>query len=112
MSRSCMRRGASYRCSKALRAVHAGAVGCGPRARPDRRRLRTARAPVPNNAASRPKTAACPTLSPHGSCAYSPREIAQRVDDVAVAKASLPLSSLILLGMLAGAFIGLGALYY
>lgn len=47
-----------------------------------------------------------------GFDAYSPREIAQRVQEVGVAKARLPLLSLILLGMLAGAFIGLGSLYY
>ena len=48
----------------------------------------------------------------YGFDAYSPREIAQRVEDVGVAKARLPLLSLVLLGMLAGAFIGLGSLYY
>ncbi len=47
-----------------------------------------------------------------GSDAYSPREIAQRVQSVGVAKARLPLLSLVMLGMLAGAFIGLGSLYY
>ena len=44
--------------------------------------------------------------------AYSPREIAQRVEEACVAKAATPLLSLVMLGMLAGAFIGLGALYY
>ena len=43
--------------------------------------------------------------------AYSPREIAQRVERVGVAKTQLPLLSLAMLGLLAGAFIGLGALY-
>jgi len=47
-----------------------------------------------------------------GSDAYSPREIAQRVEEAGVAKARLPLLSLIMLGMLAGAFIGLGSLYF
>lgn len=47
-----------------------------------------------------------------GSDAYSPREIAVRVRDVGVAKARLPLLSTVLLAMLAGAFIGLGSLYY
>jgi formate/nitrite transporter len=46
-----------------------------------------------------------------GFDAFSPREIAARVQDVGVAKARLPLLSLVMLGMLAGAFIGLGALY-
>lgn len=44
--------------------------------------------------------------------AYSPKEIAQRVENVAVAKTQLPLLSLAMLGLLAGAFIGLGALYF
>ena len=47
-----------------------------------------------------------------GSDAYSPRDIALRVRDVGVAKARLPLLSTVLLAMLAGAFIGLGSLYY
>ena len=44
--------------------------------------------------------------------AYSPREIAERVETVGVAKARLPLLSMLVLGVLAGAFIGLGALYF
>lgn len=44
--------------------------------------------------------------------AYSPQQIAERVDNIGVAKARLPLLSMAMLGMLAGAFIGLGALYY
>jgi len=44
--------------------------------------------------------------------AYSPQQIAERVDSLGVAKARLPLLSMVMLGMLAGAFIGLGALYY
>jgi formate/nitrite transporter len=47
-----------------------------------------------------------------GSDAYSPAEIAERLQKVGVAKARLPLLSLVMLGMLAGAFIGLGSLYY
>lgn len=47
-----------------------------------------------------------------GSDAFSPGEIAERVQNVGVAKARLPLLSLVMLGMLAGAFIGLGSLYY
>jgi formate/nitrite transporter len=43
--------------------------------------------------------------------AYSPRQIAERVEAVCLAKASTPLRSLAMLGVLAGAFIGLGALY-
>jgi formate/nitrite transporter len=43
--------------------------------------------------------------------AYSPREIAQRVHDLCETKSRLSLLQLSMLGMLAGAFIGLGALY-
>ena len=47
-----------------------------------------------------------------GFDAYSPQEIAARVENVGVAKARLPLLSTVMLGILAGAFIGLGALFY
>lgn len=43
---------------------------------------------------------------------YSPREIAERVENSGVAKADLPLMSLIALGVLAGGFIGLGAMFF
>jgi formate transporter len=43
---------------------------------------------------------------------YSPREIAELVENVGIVKARLPLLQLAMLGMLAGAFIGLGALYF
>ena len=43
--------------------------------------------------------------------AYSPREIAERVEAAGIAKATTPLLSLVMLGVLAGAFIGLGALF-
>jgi formate/nitrite transporter len=48
----------------------------------------------------------------YGSNAFSPREVAQMVESVGVAKARLPLLQTALLGVLAGAFIGLGALYF
>jgi formate/nitrite transporter FocA (FNT family) len=44
--------------------------------------------------------------------AFSPQQIADRVENIGVAKTRLPLLSMIMLGILAGAFIGLGALYY
>ena len=44
--------------------------------------------------------------------AYSPKEIAERVEGIGVAKASTSLLSVVMLGMLAGAFIGLGSLFY
>ncbi len=47
-----------------------------------------------------------------GLDAYSPKEVAARVNDVGVAKARLPLLTQALLGVLAGAFIGLGALMF
>ena len=47
-----------------------------------------------------------------GFDAFSPDEIAVRVDTIGAAKARLPLLSMLMLSVLAGAFIGLGALYY
>jgi formate transporter len=47
-----------------------------------------------------------------GSDAYAPQEIAARVTSVGVAKARLPWLTQALLGLLAGAFIGLGALLF
>ena len=47
-----------------------------------------------------------------GFDSYSPREIAGRVRDFCVVKARLPLLTMWMLGILAGAFIGLGSLYY
>ncbi|MEQ2006762.1 MAG: formate/nitrite transporter family protein [Limisphaerales bacterium] len=43
---------------------------------------------------------------------YSPKEIAERVENVGVTKANLPLLPMAALGVLAGGFIGLGALYF
>jgi formate/nitrite transporter FocA (FNT family) len=40
---------------------------------------------------------------------FSPKEIAERVETIGVAKTRLPLLSMITLGVLAGGFIGLGA---
>lgn len=47
-----------------------------------------------------------------GFDAYSPKEIAARVATVGVSKARLPLPAQVMLGVLAGGFIGLGALYF
>jgi len=47
-----------------------------------------------------------------GFDAYTPKEIAERVQSVGVAKARLPLLTQLILGILAGGFIGLGALYF
>ena len=48
----------------------------------------------------------------HGSDAYSPVEIARRVEAVGEAKARMAALPLALLGVLAGAFIGLGAMLF
>ncbi len=47
-----------------------------------------------------------------GFDAYSPAEIAAKVEAVGVAKARLPTLATLMLGVLAGGFIGLGALYF
>ena len=44
--------------------------------------------------------------------AYAPAEIAARVTTIGVVKARLPFTQMTLLGVLGGAFIALGALYY
>lgn len=43
---------------------------------------------------------------------YSPHAISKRIISAGIAKAELPLLSLVMLGALAGAFIGFGALFY
>jgi formate/nitrite transporter len=48
----------------------------------------------------------------YGFDAFSPAQVAERVQSIGVAKARLPFLSLAMLGVLAGAFIGLGALYF
>ena len=48
----------------------------------------------------------------YGSDAYSPKEIAERIEAVGVRKAQLPLLPMTALGVLAGGFIGLGALFF
>jgi formate/nitrite transporter len=48
----------------------------------------------------------------NGSDAYSPREISGRVKAFCIVKAELPLLQLVMLGLLAGAFIGLGAMMF
>lgn len=48
----------------------------------------------------------------YGSDAYAPSEIAQRIESIGVTKARLATLPLLMLGMLAGAFIGLGAMLF
>lgn len=47
----------------------------------------------------------------YGFDCYSPREIAERVETVGVAKANLSRIAMIALGVLAGGFIGIGAMF-
>jgi len=47
-----------------------------------------------------------------GFDAFSPREVSERVESIGVTKARLPLLSMSVLGILAGGFIGLGAMYF
>ncbi|MBB3010043.1 formate/nitrite transporter family protein [Cupriavidus alkaliphilus] len=51
-------------------------------------------------------------VADHGFDVYSPRQVASRVNEFCIAKARMPLLTLAMLGMLAGAFIGLGALMF
>jgi formate/nitrite transporter len=44
--------------------------------------------------------------------AFSPKEVAERVEVLGVAKARLPLASMLLLAVLAGAYIGFGSLFF
>ena len=48
----------------------------------------------------------------YGFDAFSPAQIADKVEAIGVSKARLPLQQMIPLGVLAGAFIALGAMYY
>jgi formate transporter len=48
----------------------------------------------------------------YGSDAYAPAEVARRVETVGVAKARMATLPLLMLGMLAGAFIGLGSMLF
>ncbi len=48
----------------------------------------------------------------YGADAYAPAQIAQRIESVGVTKARLATLPLLMLGMLAGAFIGLGAMLF
>lgn len=47
-----------------------------------------------------------------GFDAFSPKEIADRVEQVGVSKTRLPVRSVFMLGLLAGGFIALGAMFY
>lgn len=47
----------------------------------------------------------------YGSDAYSPREVARKVENIGVAKATAPFIESLMLGILAGGLVGLGGLY-
>ena len=47
----------------------------------------------------------------YGFDAFSPAEVAEKVESIGVAKARLPLMQMLALSVLGGAFLGLGALY-
>lgn len=47
-----------------------------------------------------------------GLDSFSPKEIAEKVENVGVTKARLPFLSVMMLGILAGGFISLGAMYF
>jgi formate/nitrite transporter len=47
-----------------------------------------------------------------GFDAFSPQEVAERIEGLGVAKARLPLAPMLLLAMLAGAYIGFGSLFF
>ncbi len=70
------------------------------------------RGPVPPRVRADPAAASAAGAVLSGVDAYAPREIARRVNEFSVVKAKLPLLTLWLLGMLAGAFVGLGALMF
>lgn len=48
----------------------------------------------------------------YGFDAFSPKEIADRIEQIGVSKTRLPLRSVFMLGLLAGGFIALGAMFY
>lgn len=48
----------------------------------------------------------------YGFDCFSPKEIAERVENAGVTKANLPLLSQAVLGVLAGGFVGLGAMFF
>lgn len=48
----------------------------------------------------------------YGFDAFSPAEVAEKIENIGVAKARLPLLKMLALSVLGGAFLGLGALYF
>jgi formate/nitrite transporter len=59
-----------------------------------------------------PTETAPTTPALYGFDAFSPQEISERIERIGVTKARLPLQRMAMLGVLAGGFIGFGALYF
>jgi formate/nitrite transporter len=53
-----------------------------------------------------------PGISPDPQDAYPPAQVARLVEQVGVRKANLPIPTTLMLGLLAGAFIAFGAMYF
>ena len=71
--------------------------------------------PMTTPPAEPPSPSPPPPASPaavFGFDAFSPREVAERIEVLGVAKARLPLASMLLLAVLAGAYIGFGSLFF
>lgn len=66
----------------------------------------------PPEGGAKPGVRKPPDAELFGFSAYSPKEIAVRVESSGVTKARLPILSQMMLAVLAGAFIGLGALFH
>lgn len=69
----------------------------------------------PARSATRPERAVLPAVQEPGQAgfgAYAPSEVARRVASAGVAKARMATLPLVMLGLLAGAFIGLGSMLF
>lgn len=67
---------------------------------------------MPDAISRPPSDPAPPPPNPTGLDAYKPAEMARRVEEAGVAKARLSVRRLAMLGMLAGAFIAFGAMFF
>jgi formate/nitrite transporter len=65
-----------------------------------------------NDAAHATGLTAPAAISPNPQDAYPPAQVARLVEQVGVRKANLPIRATVMLGILAGAFIAFGAMYY
>jgi formate transporter len=70
---------------------------------------------APTTQPGRRRRAAGPERTPPiygGLDAYAPDEVARRVEEIGVTKARLPAAKTFMLGVMAGGFVGLGAIYF